>query len=112
MTSLTLLVLYTEDIERLRLFYEACGLTMNEEQHDDGPRHYSSVLSSGTVFELYPGAVNDGRLGLRVPSLDRALDAMNTGGNRLEGKPILRDGMRYIVVKDPDGRRVELSESL
>jgi hypothetical protein len=46
-------VIKTADIERLKLFLDGFGFTFIEEQHGDGPRHYSSSYE-GLVLEIYP----------------------------------------------------------
>jgi catechol 2,3-dioxygenase-like lactoylglutathione lyase family enzyme len=92
----TLLVLYTSQLEECRAFYAGLGLDFVAEQHGQGPRHHAAVLADGTVLELYParpgrltGAL---RLGLAVDgaAADPPLDA----------------GHHQLI--DPDGRVVEI----
>ena len=52
--SLTLVVLRSPDIDRLKAFYEALGLALTAERHGNGPDHYSATLGS-TIIEFYPG---------------------------------------------------------
>ena len=52
-SSLSLLVLRTEDLERSVRFYRTLGLRFAEEQHGNGPVHYACELGE-TVLELYP----------------------------------------------------------
>jgi hypothetical protein len=51
--SMTLLVLKTRQIEQLRLFYQALGLELAEEQHGKGPVHYAG-RAGDMVVEIYP----------------------------------------------------------
>lgn len=46
-------VLRTDDIEAMKRFLENFGLTFVEEQHGDGPVHYSCETGE-KVFEIYP----------------------------------------------------------
>ena len=93
--GVTLLVLYSPQLEECRRFYQHLGLDFTTEQHAQGPEHYAAVLSDGMVFELYPahpGRQTDAlRLGL----------ALN--GN--SAIPPLTPG-RHILT-DPDGRSIE-----
>jgi hypothetical protein len=52
---ITLLVIYTEQLESCREFYAGLGLDLVREQHGAGPVHYAAELSGGLVLELYPG---------------------------------------------------------
>ncbi|MEU9111006.1 glyoxalase/bleomycin resistance/dioxygenase family protein [Streptomyces sp. NPDC048483] len=92
----TLLVLYTPQLEECRKFYAGLGLTFMAEQHGQGPEHYAAVLADGTVFELYPsrpGRQTDAlRLGLAID-----------GGT---ANPPLATGRHQVT--DPDGRTVEI----
>ena len=53
MPSLSLLVLKTHQVEILRRFYAALGITFQQEKHDEGPIHFAGQLGE-TVFEIYP----------------------------------------------------------
>lgn len=91
---LTLLVLYTPQLERCRDFYAGLGLTFAAEQHGQGPQHYAAVLTDGTVFELYPARPG------------RQTDALRLG-LAIDGRaatPALTPG--HALLTDPDGRSV------
>ena len=99
MTSLSLLVLRCADIEMSKQFYSTLGLSFTLEKHGSGPEHYACVLD-GTVIELYPrkeDITDKTRLGFHVHDLETIASAL--GAATKEG---------YAVVKDPDGRNVEL----
>lgn len=93
---LTLLVLYTPQLEACYRFYSDLGLAFTAEQHGQGPDHYATVLADGTVFELYPARsdrhTGSARLGLAID------------GNA--ATPPLTPGRH--VLTDPDGRTVEV----
>ncbi|KND37613.1 VOC family protein [Streptomyces acidiscabies] len=95
----TLLVLYTPQLDECRRFYENLGLRFTPERHGQGPDHYAAVLDDGTVFELYPARpdrrTDDLRLGL-------AIDGTTAVPPLAQGRHLLTD---------PDGRTVEVHAS-
>jgi catechol 2,3-dioxygenase-like lactoylglutathione lyase family enzyme len=109
MRSLNLLVLRCGNIDRAKSFYELFGMAFVKEQHGNGPMHYSSTDDAGTL-ELYPaeGAGVD-QTGLGFTSGD--LDGLHMLLRRNQFAPReIRDTElgRMFVVRDPDGRRVEI----
>src|SRR5690349_10899033 len=107
---LTLLVLRCADLERSKCFYEALGLSFDGEQHQSGPRHYSTRLGA-TVLELYPGAASAGtplRLGIAVPDVGATVAAVRGFGDVVLQ---LDDETPHVraLVRDPDGNKVELT---
>lgn len=110
--KLSYLVLYTnaDQLEVLRTFYERLGLVFVREQHGSGPVHFSTTLESGVVMELYPGPVNDGRIGIGVDSIEYILGRLSEMGTQ----PLVhvRGGEKTVVIRDPDDRRVELIEKI
>jgi len=109
MTRLNLLVLRCRDIEASRRFYEALGLSLTTEQHGAGPIHYSCQLGA-LLLELYPGgtSTNSVRLGMVVPSVVAATDAVRALGGRVVQEPSAVHP--NAVVRDPDDNSVELSD--
>ncbi len=108
-----LLVLKTADTQLLREFYEMLGFEFQEEQHGGGPVHFAAKLGDG-VFEIYPLTGDDERadattrLGFTVAGLDRTMQRIQD-----EGATVLKPAAetkwgRRAVVRDPDGRSVEL----
>lgn len=92
--QLNLLVLRCRDIEKTREFYSQLGFQFVPEQHGNSPLHYSSQLGALTL-ELYPTKSNPDtvRLGFSVPE-----------------SVLLQLGLNNLgVLRDPDGRSVELS---
>ena len=96
---MTLLVLYTTQLEECRRFYASLGLGFTAERHGQGPEHYAAVLTDGTVFELYPAQpgrqTSTLRLGLAIEA-STAVPPLSTGRHQLT---------------DPDGRTVEIHAS-
>ena len=98
-SRLTLLVVYSPQLELCRRFYGDLGLTFTGEQHGQGPEHYAAVLADGTVFELYPA-----RAGRQTDMLRLGLAIDGAAAT-----PPLTAG-RHILT-DPDGRTVEVRVS-
>ncbi len=112
MNRLNLLVLRCRDPERSRAFYEAFGLSFAKHRHGSGPEHYAHEDDRG-VLELYPATSPDAGnltgLGFSAPDLPPLRDALSALG--FEPKPIGDNPWgRSFVVRDPDGRRVEVLE--
>ena len=112
---IALLVIKTNQLEKQKTFYETLGLVFQKEKHGKGPNHYSTVLKNqNMVFEIYPLPKNQvtpdvtTRLGFRVDDLEKTIDVIT----ELEGE--IKSGMRKTdfgtlgVVKDFDGRSVEV----
>jgi len=98
-------------MEELKSFYTSLGVEFQSEKHGKGPEHYAATLSNDLVLEIYPAA--DGttpdtalRLGLSVPDLGDALRALGQSG-----APRQTPWGLQAVVRDPDGRTVELLQS-
>jgi len=109
----SLVVIRTPDLERSRHFYELLGLRFRAEMHGKGPKHYSANVGD-LVMEFYPGLGNiepgttsDVRLGLRIGSIEDAERRFRDAS--LQFTIVDRDGERVVVLKDPDGRKVELT---
>ena len=110
-TYLKLLVLRCKDIEKSKEFYEKLKLIFIKEQHGKGPIHYSTSMGN-LVIELYPltqNIIDNTRLGFSINTDDLE--------NYLKDKQIDID-TTYVfnntiafVVKDPDGRKVELTSN-
>jgi lactoylglutathione lyase len=112
--SLNLLVLRSPNVERARVFYAALGLQFESHRHAAGPEHLSALLHGGGVLEIYPapnGVQSQGiRLGFRVESVDRAVEALVRGGGSIASAAQESEWGRRAVVEDPDGNKVELSQ--
>ena len=109
--KLNLLVLRTNKLEDTRTFYSALGARFDNERHGNGPEHYAATLGDDFVLELYPcvdGATPDAglRLGIMVDNIDLALRSI---GQSVAPRQT-QWGLRALV-RDPDGRTVELVES-
>ena len=111
MRSLNLLVLRCRDLEASRAFYETFDLHFAKHAHGSGPAHYAHEDERG-VIELYPATSaapgNATGLGFAVADLEGASQLLAT-----YSPGAIRDNPwgRSFVVRDPDGRRVEVAQA-
>lgn len=106
-----LLVLKTPQPQALCSFYSHLGFVFQQEQHGSGPVHHSAPLGEGT-FEIYPlpedtPADDTTRLGLAVSHIENLCNSLANPDDLLTQPTKTEWGVRA-VVRDPDGRRVEL----
>src|SRR5262245_25219498 len=107
--TLNLLVLKTRQLDRLRDFYAALGISFVGEQHGHGPTHFAG-RAGDLVLELYPLPADSGpaeagaRLGFAVPDLDAVLRSLAEAGADMVSGPRMAPWGRRAVVRDPDGR--------
>lgn len=111
MRRLNLLVLRCGDIERSRVFYEALGLCFSRHAHGGGPEHYAHEDERG-VIELYPAkATGSGGdmtgLGFEADDLEASAGRLRNAGAE-PGAVMDNPWGRSFVVRDPDGRRIEV----
>ena len=113
--SLTLLVLKTRQVEQVRVFYQALGIELFEEQHGKGPVHFAGRVGD-VVIEVYPlpgdGAPVDSstRLGFAVENLAEVVQALQGIGTKIVTAHQETAWGFQAVVRDPDGRAVELTQ--
>jgi catechol 2,3-dioxygenase-like lactoylglutathione lyase family enzyme len=114
--DLNLLVLRCRDVELTRRFYAKLGLVFAEEQHGTGPRHYAWEKDR-FVLELYQATAgqppDNVRLGFSTPSLADVSGAIRHDPEVTMLKPPHTTVDRLaLLLQDPDGRKVEVSQQL
>jgi lactoylglutathione lyase len=103
---------------RLAKFRRALGVPLGSETHQDGPPHLAAEVGpahvaiwraspSGSPWRRKAGAA---MIGLRVRSLDAAVDAARRAGGSVVRRPEDAPWGRRAVVRDPEGRYLELNE--
>lgn len=113
--KLKLLVIRSKDIAASVQFYEKIGLNFDYHRHGNGPMHYSCMVGE-TVFELYPllkqqkEADSSTRLGFEVKHLDVLMEELSAIGITILQEPKESEFGYFAVVKDLDGRKVELNQ--
>ena len=116
MSTLKLVELKTARLDRAREFYAALGVTFAEEQHGAGPLHYTGQVGAA-VLELYPLPAGVSlpdvttRLGFAVDRLDEVVETIRRSGGYVLSPPERAEWGYRAVVRDPDGRAVELYEA-
>jgi predicted enzyme related to lactoylglutathione lyase len=114
--SLKLLVLKSRQVDKLRAFYQSLGITFTQEQHGQGPVHYSGAVA-GAVLEIYPlpddtsTADRATRLGFAVSRLEQVVENLRASGTPVTSPPQQTAWGYRAVVQDPDGRPVELYQA-
>ncbi len=104
--KIKLLALRSTDLEKTKELYTSLGMEFVKEKHDSGPVHYSAEFDD-FVLELYPakgGESDNLRLGFEVPGLSEIVSELEI----LEEYEYNSTSIK--VVKDPEGRKVELYE--
>ena len=109
-----LLVIYAEDISVTERFYATLGLEFVSERHGRGPEH-RAAQSGAVVFEIYPAsehspATHSLRLGFEVANLEQQIEALLAAGGQIVKLPERSAFGQRAVVRDPEGRKVELTE--
>lgn len=113
--SLNLIVLRFTDLPAAAEFYTSLGFSLVQEQHGNGPQHYSCQLGA-VVLELYPaaklGAVPGNAIfGFNIGSMEQAIKSVELNGGSIISRPASTDlGIRALV-SDPGGHRLELVEA-
>jgi lactoylglutathione lyase len=111
--EIRLLVVRTDDMARLADFYSLLGLTFEYHKHGKSPYHYSATIES-TTLEIYPlskgqtEADKELRLGFAVDDFDSTVQALKDKNTEFLSEPMQTDYGFITIVKDPDGRKIEL----
>ncbi len=85
-------------------------------RHGKGPFHYSAEIENNLIFEIYPllsrqNQVNTSlRLGFKVENLDELIEKLASENVVIERKPQQSKWGYYAVIRDLDGRKIELKE--
>jgi lactoylglutathione lyase len=112
---LTLLVLKTRQVEHLRRFYQTLGIALAQEQHGKGPIHFAG-RAGDVLIEVYPlpddGSPVDSstRLGFGVENVVEVIQTLEAIGTKVVTPPRETAWGLQAVVRDPDGRSVELTQ--
>ncbi|MCC7420216.1 MAG: VOC family protein [Planctomycetaceae bacterium] len=110
---LSLAVLKTRQVNALRKFYGSLGIEFAEEQHGKGPVHFAGQVGS-VVLEVYPlpddgtPADSSTRLGFTVARLAEVVEALKALDTPVVTEPQATQWGLRALVRDPDGRAVEL----
>lgn len=111
MTKAYLTVLYSQQLDANRSFYETLGVTFEQHQHPDGTNYLSGKLGD-MVFELYPVGENQPisqlRLGLMAdPDVTFSEDERQLLVSIADSVHPFENGQTFLELTDPEGRQVE-----
>ncbi len=103
--KLNLMVLYTEQLDKMRDFYEALGFKLIEEHHGSGPTHYSVSLDDDVVFEIYPtNRKGEPRRGPRIGFQNTPVKEIRQRYADYDKQSNVVMGLlEQFIVSDPDG---------
>jgi lactoylglutathione lyase len=111
-----LLVIKTNQLREQLAFYTALGLSFEHHRHENGPSHYATA--GHPVIELYPlpkgVTVPDTttRIGFTVTALDSLIERLRGGEIQIISEPAVTEWGYTAIVKDVDGRTVELVQAM
>jgi catechol 2,3-dioxygenase-like lactoylglutathione lyase family enzyme len=118
-TSVCGVILITDDVERLRSFYEedVLGLQLEREEHGNLPVHYGVDIGTTHLGIHSPQSLGRAKLrpggaviALEVDSLDSWLERMAANGVQ-PVVPKHDEGFGAVAaIEDPDGNLIELVE--
>lgn len=114
--EIRLLVIRTADIDRLSNFYSLLGLKFEYHKHEKSPYHYSAAIGSA-VLEIYPlskgqaEADKELRLGFSVESFENTIQILKDNQTVFLSEAMQTDYGFMAIIKDPDGRKIELYDS-
>ncbi len=112
--ALKLLGLRARDLDATKDFYALLGVEFQMDQHGQGPKHYAGMID-GLVLQLYQADEefqedHQMRLGLEVSGLEEILSLVTpVRGTIVKALYDTSYGCKA-VVRDPDGRILELYE--
>lgn len=112
---INLIVIRTNDIAASAKFYQKLGISFEYHRHGKGPFHYAAELE-GTIFEIYPLLKSQEkpdttlRLGFDVQELDKLIHQLKKDNVEILKTPAPSEFGYYALIKDIDGRKIELKE--
>ena len=113
---INLIVIRTKDPKVLAEFYQLMGLEFQYHRHGKGVWHYSATINN-VVFEIYPLLKSQQspdqslRLGFVVDNLDDLIEKLRSQSVKIISAPQSSEWGYFAVISDPDGRKIELTES-
>lgn len=114
MPRLNLVVLRSLEPKLMVEFYALLDIPLHEERHGTGPVHWAADLD-GLVLEIYPTKTEDEvdrttRLGFEIENVAAVLPSLRSSGVKIVSEPKPSQWGLRAVIRDPDGRSVELVE--
>ena len=110
---INLIVIRTDNPEKLSEFYEQLGIEFEYHQHGKGTWHYSAKIGE-IIFEIYPLMKNQEvsekslRLGFTIENLDQMIHDLKERNVEIVKEPKESEWGYFAIIKDLDGRKIEL----
>jgi lactoylglutathione lyase len=115
------IVLFSNQPERIIVFYRSVGIQFDAEEHGDGFVHAATDVgdvhmavfpADASARSVVPRWREGGStfVGFYVDSLDETLEALQRVGTKLLADHEVREWGCRVVVEDPDGRAVEINQ--
>jgi lactoylglutathione lyase len=111
--EINLLVIRSENPEKLKNQYEILGHKFEYHQHGNGPFHYASE-HGGFVLEIYPltksmeKADNSLRIGFEIQDLKAKMEELKNSNWTIVSDVKETEWGVTAVIQDLDGRKIEL----
>ncbi len=111
--EINLIVIRSNQPKELSEFYEQLGLKFDYHRHGKGTWHYSTEIGE-TVFEIYPLMKHQEipdkslRLGFTVDNLDELITTLKRKNHKIVREPKKSEWGYFAIIKDIDGRKIEL----
>jgi predicted enzyme related to lactoylglutathione lyase len=111
--EIRLLVIRTPDMAKLAEFYVLLGLTFEYHKHGKSPYHYSAPVGKA-ILEIYPlaktqtEADKELRIGFALDDFENIIATLKEKQVEFVTEPMPTGYGFMAIIKDPDGRRVEL----
>jgi lactoylglutathione lyase len=120
------IILYTADLPKTVRFYRKLGLALESEEHEQGPAHFACEFGGAHIAFYECGESTDKaeskalprgfagamQLGFRVDSVDATLAIAVACGAKILIEPQTVPWGRRAVFEDPDGRPIEINQSI
>jgi len=111
--EIKLIVIRTNDTQRLADFYDLLGTTFACHRRGSSPAYYSATIGEA-VLEIYPLAKpqrevdKDLRLGFGIENFDQVIKTLQEHQVVFAVEPVQTENGFMTVITDPDGREIEL----
>ena len=119
--SVNALILKTNKLEESLNFYQTVGLSLEQEEHGEGPTHYAGKIGPThfAIYEMDPwkeqerrtGKAREIMVGFEIDDLNATLESLKAIKAPVVIEPEDVPWGRRAVVMDPDARPVELNEA-
>lgn len=113
--NIGLLVIRSDDMDRLAAFYTALGFSFEKHSHPPCGEHYATT-ETDCVFEIYQRKSDQPKrtelfFGLKVSNVDDAVESALVHGGTIIRPAEDSEWGRSAIIRDLDDHRVMLSES-